>query len=228
MRLSDLREKYCNSPKRPKRLRFFDELSAEAQEYAIFSERENGERFDWDDAQFLTEDFKMQLAEYGFEGLEVYWSLGYCQGDGVAFYGNVDNENLKDKDRQAEKLINRLEAAGDEISIEITGKHGHYHHWNSMSVEIDYESETDEEDLPSRLKIAHPVWRESLDGYLDEKVKEISRELEKCGYAEIEYRHSDEIIRQELIERGNLYEKDGILAMSESEVAGWKKQNLQF
>lgn len=227
MRLSDLCEKYRNLPKRPKGLRFFDELSVEAQEYAIFSEREGGERFDWDDAQFLTEDFKMQLAEYGFEGLEVYWSLGYCQGDGVAFYGNVDNENLKDKDRQAEKLIKRLEAAGDEISIEITGKHDHYH-WNSMTVEVEYESETDEEDLPSRLKIARPVWRESLDGYLDEKVKEISRELEKCGYAEIEYRHSDEIIRLELIERGNLYEKDGILAMSESEVAGWKKQNLQL
>lgn len=226
MKLSDLRDRYSHAPKRPKGLRFFDELCAEAQEYVISEERERGEKFDWDDAEFLTEDFKTQLAEYGFNGLEVYWSLGYCQGDGVAFYGNVDTENLKDKDRQAENLIKRLEAAGDEISIEITGKNGHYHHWNSMTVEIEFPNESDEEDLPSRLKIARPVWRESLDEYLDEKVKEISRELEKSGYAETEYQNSDEIIREGLSERGCLYEKDGTPAMSASEFAEWKKQRL--
>ncbi len=222
MKFSDLREKHRCLPKRPKGLRFFGELSEEAQEFAISCEREDEDRFDWDDAEFLTEDFKTRLAEYGFEGVEVYWSLGYCQGDGVAFYGGVDADNLKEKDLEIRNLIQQLEASGDEISIEITGKNSHYHHWNSMSVEIDFENETDDEDLPSRLKMALPFLREELEDYLSDKVKEISRELEKSGYAEIEYAHDENTIREELLEREYLYEKDGIRAMSEFEFDEWK------
>ena len=206
-----------------KGLRFFAELRAEAQELAISSEREGGDRFDWDDAAVLTEDFKTQLAEYGFENTNVYWSLGYCQGDGVAFYGRVYAENLKVKDPEAKRLIERLEAAGDEISIEITGENGHYHHWNSMAVEIEFENEIADEDLPARFKIARPLLREELEEYLAEKVKEISRELEKSGYAEIEYRYDEDTIRDELMEREHLYEKDGTRAMSEFEFYDWKK-----
>ena len=76
-----------------------------------------------------------------------------------------------------------------------------------MTVETDFENEADEEDLPARLKIALPVWREEFEDYLSERVKEISDELEKSGYAEIEYRYGDEMIRQELSECEHLYEK---------------------
>lgn len=222
MKFSELRKMYRCLPKRLKGLKFFAELSEEAQEFAISCEREDEDRFDWDDAEFLTEDFKTRLAEYGFEDVEVYWSLGYCQGDGVAFYGGVDAENLKEKDLEIRNLIQQLEASGDEISIEITGKNGHYHHWNSMSVEIDFENETDDEDLPSRLKVALPLLREELEDYLSDKVKEISRELEKSGYAEIEYAYDEDAIRRELLEREHLYEKDGMRAMSEFEFDEWE------
>lgn len=223
MWLSELRQKYNFAPLRPKYLRFFDELSDEAKEFAVENERNSGRRFDDDDAAFLTEDFKYQLAEKGFEAVKVFWSLSYCQGDGVAFYGCVYAEDLKAKDVVARKLIERLEKAGEEISIEITGANGWYHHRNSMTVEVDFENEKDDEDLPARLKIALPVWREEFENYLSEKVKEISDELEKSGYAEIDYRYSDETIRQDLSERENLYEKDGTLAMSEFEFEKWKE-----
>ena len=58
---------------------------------------------------------------------------------------------------------------------------------------------------------------------MSEKVKEISDELEKSGYAEIDYRYSEEVIRQELSERENLYDKDGILAMREFEFKKWQE-----
>lgn len=128
MKLSELRRKYKFKPKRPNGLRFFDELSDEAKEFAIENERSSGRRFDDDDALFLTEDFQQQLSEKGFEAVKVFWSLGYCQGDGVAFYGRVYADDLKAKDKEACKLIERLESAGDEISIEITGANGWYHH----------------------------------------------------------------------------------------------------
>ena len=223
VKFSELREKYRAAQNRSKGLRFFAELGEKAQEFAVTNERDGGDRFDWDDARILTEDFKAQIAERGFEDVEVYWSLGYCQGDGVAFYGRVDAEDLKRKDARAGILIERLEAAGDEILIEITGASGHYHHWNSMTVEIEFDNETRDEDLPSRLKIARPLWREELEEYLSETVKEISRELEKYGYAEIEYRYDEKTIKDELLEREHLYEKDGLRAMSEYEFYEWAK-----
>lgn len=92
-----------------------------------------------------------------------------------------------------------------------------------MAVEIEFENEIADEDLPARLKIARPVLREELEEYLAEKVKEISRELEKSGYAEIEYRCDENTIRDELLEREHLYEKDGTRTMSESEFYEWEK-----
>lgn len=223
MKLSDLRRKYAIAPKRPKGLRFFAELTEEVKDCVIENEKTSGRRFDETDAAFLTEDFQNQLAEKGFEGVKVFWSLGYCQGDGVAFYGRVYADDLKANDPNAKQLIERLEKAGDEISIEITGANNWYHHRNSMTVEVDFENEREEGDFPARLKIALPVWREEFEDYLSEKVKEISTELEKSGYAEIECRHNEETIRQELSERECLYEKGGTLVMSEFEFYEWKR-----
>ncbi len=228
MKLSELRQKHNLAPKRPKGLRFFDELSDEAKNYAIENERNSGRRFDDDEASFLTEDFQYQLAEKGFEAVKAYWSLGYCQGDGVAFYGRVFTDDFKAKDPKAGKLIERLEKAGDEISIEITGANNRYHHCNSMTVEVDFENETDDEDLPARLKIALPVWREDFESFLSEKVKEISDELEKSGYAEIDYHYQDETINRDLSKLEDLYEKDGTRAMSEYEFGIWKKSGVLY
>jgi len=223
VKFADLREKRAQAKKRPKGLRFFDELNQKAQEFAVSEEQNGGERFDWDDAQFLTEDFKEQLRTRGFSDVEVYWSLGYCQGDGVAFYGRVWAQDLKERDEQAKTLIESLEKAGDDISIEITGASGHYHHWNSMTVEVEFDSELEDDELPSRLKIARPVWRDEFEECLSEKVKEISRELEKSGYAEIEYKSDEETIKNDLLEREHLYEKDGSRAMDEFEFFEWSK-----
>lgn len=86
-----------------------------------------------------------------------------------------------------------------------------------MTVEIEYDSELDEEDLPALLKIARPALREEFEEYFSERVKEISRELERSGYAEIEYQTSEETIKADLREREHLYEKDGSRAVDEFE-----------
>ena len=145
----------------------------------------------------------------------------------MAFYGSVYPEDLKEKDPQAREFIAVLEKAGDVLTISLTGENNHYHHWNSMTVEIEFESETDDEDLPARLKIARPTLRENLEEHLAERVKEISRELEKSGYAEIEYRYDESAIREELLEREHLYEKDGTQAMTEFEFYEWKHADIR-
>jgi hypothetical protein len=90
-----------------------------------------------------------------------------------------------------------------------------------MTVEVEFEEEG--ETLPPRLRIARPVLREEFEEYLSDKVKEISRELEKSGYAEIEYRYSDDRIRDELSEREHLYKKNGTRALREYEFYEWMK-----
>ena len=94
-----------------------------------------------------------------------------------------------------------------------------------MTVEIEFENEREDVDLPVRLKIARPALRENLEEYLAEKVKKISRALEKSGYAEIEYRTGEETIRTDLTMREHLYEKDGTRAMNEFEFYEWSKAN---
>ena len=91
-----------------------------------------------------------------------------------------------------------------------------------MTVEVEVE-EDDDENLPPRLRIARPVLREEFEDYLGEKVKEISRELEKSGYAEIEYSYNEDAVRDELSEREHHYQKEGLRAMSEYEFYEWMK-----
>ena len=119
IKLSDLRQMRDAAPRRPKSLRFIRELKREAQDSAVIEERERPDRFDYDDVAVLSEDFKMQLAERGFPRVEVFWSLGYCQGDGVAFYGSVYPEDLKEKDPQAREFIEALEKSGDVLTLSL-------------------------------------------------------------------------------------------------------------
>ena len=42
----------------------------------------------------ITNAFKETLKEYGLPTETVEWSLGWCQGDGVAFYGDIDIKKL--------------------------------------------------------------------------------------------------------------------------------------
>ncbi|MGR3808220.1 hypothetical protein [Pasteurella testudinis] len=45
--------------------------------------------------KFLTHYFQTKLAQAGYPAdLQIEWSLSYCQGDGVAFYGDIDSNSL--------------------------------------------------------------------------------------------------------------------------------------
>jgi hypothetical protein len=57
----------------------------------------------------LTEDFQQQLADAGLSTLKPQWSLSYSQGDGVAMYGTVDVEELRQHDTHFEVLMQRWE-----------------------------------------------------------------------------------------------------------------------
>lgn len=146
-------------PEEEKRYKF-SELSKEAQKKAIEDWRDAGHAFDDSDAHFLTEQFERDLEEKGFSGSRkqwVYWSLGYCQGDGVCFEGSVDPEVLF-----KEKAFRKFKDLKDSISIHVSVPDSRYCHWNSMHVEVTddlrYETFLNEDDV---RQIRDWEWKES-------------------------------------------------------------------
>jgi hypothetical protein len=171
----------------------YSELSDEAKEKARMDWIDKGHA--WDpgyDSDMLTQNFKEILQEKGFEkDVEVFWSLGNNQGDGVAFSGSLDIAKYIRENKLAQKFMKLVG------HIYATVKHsGRYAHRNSMEVIVG-EEETDARSIGPKDWFPGKPTSELIKEFqsdLEEDVKDISRELEKIGYAEIEYRQSEEYI----------------------------------
>jgi hypothetical protein len=265
----------------------FEELSKEAKERAIQDWIEQGYTWDSHNSDNLSHTFKEILIDKGFgDNVEVYWSLGYCQGDGVCFSGYLDLNKFLDQDG-----FRTYREMSEYLSITIRNNSYQHCHWNSMNIEVRLDAPRPEEMLSSNLSGKYQRWRNEVDrlrrtyenqkmvaqelrmapiraweveaSYMEphplswypdfEKpppadvpdpeepdyptipadvkkaidaamnkieryesklqqleedvakwVKDVSKELEKIGYEEIEYQGSDEVIAETLI--GNDYE----------------------
>ena len=178
----------------------YEELSPEAQEKARNWWRE----IDQFDSQYLSDIFKDTLREWGFEkGVDVWWSLNSSQGDGVAFQGSLDiPKYVNARAQDFRRMIGH---------VEVYVKHeGRYTHWNSMEVTV--------EESDSRKQLAPKDWfpgtpteemLSEFEEFVKEDVKDMSRELEKMGYGEIEYQNSDEVVAENIIANEYEFTADG-------------------
>ena len=116
----------------------------------------------------VTEHFKDRLSGLGYpDDLLVEWSLGYCQGDGMAFYGRIslddaeslmmrllspERKGIKPVDRfknlLAQKHIKPMlrvmeEYGGFDLEIGKNSYGHHYSHFNTMSLYDNSESIVD-------------------------------------------------------------------------------------
>ena len=178
----------------------FEELSEEAKATACRDYREDGVHID---AEIINEIFKEKLESLGLPNDNVNWSLSYCQGDGVAFYGQVDLE----KYLQKEYLQEFKDLPIEEMQVEISRccSH-HYHHQNSMMVELFFESE----ETQATVKLAN-----KLEDQIKAQVKAISQDFEKLGYKIIEEQSSDEYIGETLLADCYEFYEDGALFHAE-------------
>lgn len=181
--------------------------------------------WDWDesDTQMLTEYFEEQLEELGLPIGDVRWSLSYSAGDGVAFYGKVDIKDYVLKNNLATtplgflSLIDALSNDEAEIVIEIekSKTYHHYDHLNTMVVSS-YVNTYGDPGIPGSKRWPRRVGRpvierktRELAGIIQKHVREISKKLEESGYREIEYKSSDEVIRENIIANEYEFEEDG-------------------
>lgn len=158
--------------------------------------------------ELLEEQFKEQVGEAGYPTNDIRYRLSYSQGDGVAFYSD-DTFNC------APILEHRLgvdlaACLGDNLSMIMVGKvawisakiHGkcsHYHHHNSMRVEI----VEDEETIPSSELLE--TWTELLQA----DVADLSKELEAAGYKLIEAMEDEAFIAEDIERQDKWYLSNG-------------------
>lgn len=203
----------------------FEELSDKAKQNAIKHYRES---MDWQIiSESITEKFTEKLSAMGYPTDDLEWSLSYSQGDGVAFYGEVDMD----------KVINRLEHKGYDLNYDlyraikdkgltITAKiyrnsfGYHYSHYNTMEVEVDGDSievmveylygDLDENEYIDKHDEIYNFLLK-LKGCIHNDIKDVSKELEKEGYSDIEYYSSDEAIAEILIANEYEFTEDGMM-----------------
>ena len=189
----------------------FEELSPEAQRKAVEDYRNRGWCWDSCESEMLKDSFKERLEEYGFySDVTVEFSLSYCQGDGVAFYGTIDFDKWLEghKDSFSKDELRRLnwlnETAG--ISVKVTrNSYGyHYSHWNTMNAEV----VSDWSYYASNQHLLEEVL-DKVNEMISDEIKDLSRKFEKEGYEEIEYRESFECIKENIEANEYEYEVDG-------------------
>lgn len=203
----------------------FEELSDEAKQNAIKHYRES---MDWQIiSKSITEKFTEKLSAIGYPTDDLEWSLSYSQGDGVAFYGEVDMD----------KVINRLEHKGYDLNYDLyrainnkgltitariyRNSFGyHYSHYNTMEVEVDGDSievmveylygDLDENEYIDKHDEIYDFLLKLKD-CIHNDIKDVSKELEKEGYSDIEYYSSDEAIAEILIANEYKFTEDGMM-----------------
>lgn len=187
----------------------FNELSKKAKEKALDKLRDLGNEFF--DTDHITEMFANHLSEQNYPNDDIRWSLSCCQGDGVAFYGKLSTEQLVaavkrcfQKESPVDFTNVFIKLIEDQtISVEITSRSRHYHHYNSMDVEIEYNDEVSE---------GMSALGSKLVAFIEDDIQTISKEMEKLGYQEIDYMQSEAVLSEEAIESEREFNEDGTLA----------------
>lgn len=193
----------------------FNELSDEAKKRAIEHYRPHA----WisHDSGWLSDQFKMDLETLGLPNEDVRWSLGYSQGDGVAFYGLIDLKAYlaapmtaygKEGRTGAKSWSPRGGVSEKRKFLPLVGKvdltlkkdNPHYDHWNSMGLY---------EDVNEDLSPAEDALLNKLMEFVNKHIKDVSKEMEKIGYSEIEYQTSDEAIGDFLQANEFEFDEDG-------------------
>lgn len=146
--------------------------------------------------------FQHKLASAGFpDNLVIEYSLSYCQGDGMAFYGTLYRDDLvrlfnhlnpnKRRQNMFAKLLGHLVEWGDFSHIQISRNHfGHrYSHWNCMVLEAEeaqylaffYAGKADWYFPTAKLGQYMAIWDDFLSD-LRQHIQDTSKELASLGY----------------------------------------------
>ena len=174
----------------------FDELSESAKKTAIewYKTLLNEDP----DILFFFKDDCAELAkENGFTDIKLSYSLSWSQGDGLSFSGEIDKEAII-KEAIPDIKQSVLKVLAENCEYRVSGNDGRY--CFASKGDIDFWLENGKR--MKYLNIQGLVDRVLV--YLENKYMDLCKEMEKNGYAEIEYCYTDESIIENI--RANDYE----------------------
>jgi len=124
----------------------FDELSSDAKEVAKGKILE----IDRDPMIFSGDLIDFLECEYGLNNLKTYYSLSYCQGDGLCLYGNIYDNELFDNEKFSKIAFKGIhwkqkEGLRSVLSGITFTHHGRYYHERSVTIDSDSYNASDKQ-----------------------------------------------------------------------------------
>jgi hypothetical protein len=155
------------------------------------------------DSRAIEAAFVTVLNEYGLPTDNIEFSLGWCQGDGVAFYGDIDLKKLLKRTGQYDRWAYLLRRYDLSATSTRNSFGNHYSHYNTMDVYLERESEY--------LQQRDRAEGKELWDHVKETVVMVSKKLEQRGYKMIEEHQSEEHIIASAEANEMEFRKDGRL-----------------
>ncbi|MBQ2671701.1 MAG: hypothetical protein IJG00_02710 [Clostridia bacterium] len=163
------------------------------------------------DSNIFTEQIIEDLREKGLKNLRPYYSLSYCQGDGLCIYGSIDFKEitgeLKNIFYQDFKLSDYKALKNLKKYSQINFNHsGRYYHKYSVDIDIYIDGNLSPKGYENHRKVAGKLIKDIKEWYLD-----LCDEYEKQGY-DFFYGIEDDELQEycqamgyEFLENGTLY-----------------------
>lgn len=179
------------------------ELSKEAQQEAI----EQYRNMNKDYLYFFQDDCIEQLKDKFWDDVRLQYSLSYCQGDGLSFSGKLDLKKFLENVYSVKLPKYKIWAIDEYIyKVHSKGNTGHYCYSADNQIECDYNYYDNK-----RRKNLDKLW-DNILSEIKEYYMTICKDLEKQGYAQLDYENSDEYIIEhfeaneyEFLENGKIY-----------------------
>lgn len=190
----------------------YEELDEQAQKRALEWAREHRGWQDYD-TEDLTEQMKQNLEYRGYivSGHHpISWSLSYSQGDGVCFHAAIDLKVVaKRLYPEAIEALDWAASVGYPTWANVVGNERFY------SCELQWQDITDDmsiDDLEEGEALAWTIMVPrllKLREMLKEDISDTQSILKEGGYAEIEYKDSEEYLKKSMEANEDEFYEDG-------------------
>lgn len=172
----------------------------------------------------IEEDYEEELKKLGYPTKDIRWRLSHSQGDGMAFYGRLDRDDIKKIARRImpATFIRKLEKVPGfdwnslDAKIYPNSYGSHYSHYNTMEVSFDtsdvereimYEIDDDKKADEAIKQLGKLI--DELEWAVQEDVREVSKKLEKAGYDIIDKHTNDEKLEDFALYNEFRFDEDG-------------------
>ncbi|MCL2313399.1 MAG: hypothetical protein FWC41_13165 [Firmicutes bacterium] len=154
----------------------FHELSETAKEKAIKDYLNDNDDLTYQFSDMVVEELKYL---YGLKNLKTYYSLSYCQGDGLCLSGYITPEEIFDNENFSSIALAGIDpkdieiAKADYITVKFDHK-GRYYYANSVDIDFDYSDYHSDE----TERIMYAIIENIKKWYFD-----VCAKFEKTGYS---------------------------------------------